>query len=774
MENSEYIKLAFAAFAHDIGKLLQRAEKNSSSSEQVHEKDKQKYCPISQKGNYLTHIHSAYTAYFLREMNIEEDVINVSAMHHISGKPNYFSRLQQEDEKIWLWHRYIQKADHFSSGLERENVENNSESELTLSSSSNWQHMFKVMLTSLLPNLFHSEKVTQYGYPVSHYPDGGWNNPLIEICEQAYTEQKDLYKELVDNYLEQAKKLQPLESMQEFNQFIALSERYLSFVPSATNVKHPNVSLFDHLKTTASIAGSSYLYNSYTKKWYQYGKYQLVDFHITGLESFIFNIIQSDVQSLAKTIRGRSTYAMLLPEVIGQFILTELQIANVHLLFSSPTSLRFLLPDHDIMQQLLANTLEKINSYLWNNHGDTIQCVYTSTSFTDKDNYHKKSIELTKQGELEKCHPHTQAIQTYGQDFFIQRIGQTPICQNCHIPLINEECRSCERYIALGETIVKEEVQFIHYYSTNNKRTQQLLHIPFGVLGEIILSSTTDTQADVTFDYNGKNNHGFVKSLKLSVPLKNDYVISLDELANQGKGDKKLAIVKIELPDYDYAFQFGLPESERTVSRLATLKKQFDYFIYDKVQAVLAQHNIYSVFTTNHSAVFIGSWYTTLQASQEILEQFHSYSKNAKLSLRIAYELISPTFPLRKAYMCIEKQMTQLLQSSKEISIFNQHFSLDEWKILIDRANVLKEFVDEKKISTTFLYKIMLMSQQAEKYGMDNPNIQLYFPYISYQIERNIKDKKVSKWLKAHLLVTENNQLPYIQYPIYIILRLNR
>jgi CRISPR-associated protein Csm1 len=76
------------------------------------------------------------------------------------------------------------------------------------------------------------------------------------------------YKKLANNFLEDLKTL-PVHEQQNpdalrsvTRTLLALMEKYLSQIPAATNVIHPDISLFDHLRITAAIAEGLYHYHA--------------------------------------------------------------------------------------------------------------------------------------------------------------------------------------------------------------------------------------------------------------------------------------------------------------------------------------------------------------------------------------------------------------------------------------------------------------------------------------------------------------------------------
>jgi CRISPR-associated protein Csm1 len=93
-------------------------------------------------------------------------------------------------------------------------------------------------------------------------------------------------------------------------------ERFLHCVPAATNIVHPDISLFDHLRVTAAIAEGLYLHHEAkgtldrpeTFTDLDTAKWRLVCGDFSGIQDFIYNIVSAGAARRVACAGVRSTF----------------------------------------------------------------------------------------------------------------------------------------------------------------------------------------------------------------------------------------------------------------------------------------------------------------------------------------------------------------------------------------------------------------------------------------------------------------------------------
>jgi CRISPR-associated protein Csm1 len=190
---------------------------------------------------------------------------------------------------------------------------------------------------------------------------------------------QEKYKVLWDKFIEEFEKL-PTDSLTGFTEsLIYLLKKYTWCIPSNT-MDMANVSLFDHLKTTAAFADCIYSYylenqsdfiwnNSDKKLTLKDGKYPviLLGCDISGIQKFIYNIAS---RKAATSLKGRSFYLQLMIDsILERFVLHDNIKATVgHVVYSSGGKFYMLLPNTSKVKAAVDELYAEIEKEVWNEH----------------------------------------------------------------------------------------------------------------------------------------------------------------------------------------------------------------------------------------------------------------------------------------------------------------------------------------------------------------------------------------------------------------------
>jgi len=154
---------------------------------------------------------------------------------------------------------------------------------------------------------------------------------------------------------------------------MTLLERYTTNVPSATNVRHPDIALFDHLRTTATIAQSLYL-QQLAQDRPERGiedkvayKWRLVCGDFSGIQKFIYNLTN---KGAAKGLRGRSFYVQYFCRVCSDYMMRRLGVTRAALLYNSGGKFFLMLPAK--LQHQLYDIRREINRWLLDTFDGTV------------------------------------------------------------------------------------------------------------------------------------------------------------------------------------------------------------------------------------------------------------------------------------------------------------------------------------------------------------------------------------------------------------------
>lgn len=375
-----------AGLLHDIGKFYQRADKNFSDKQnelsEYSRKMAENICPVNDYGKFgyqhviwgneffekirkkLDRIPEISENIFQPENEREDNLVNFAVNHH---KPQ--TKLQG----------IITLADWWSAGMDRTRPEALEKAELN-SEKINWgKDRYKAIP---LYSVFNTVNKGAYS---NAFPLASLNIFKRDNIMPSVVKDKDngvsqaKYAALWKNFIQEFDLL-PADSLKGFTEsLLFLMKKYTWCIPSNT-MDMANVSLYEHLKTTASIADCIFEYqevfpgaitwNPTDKRIaVNEGEYPLimVGGDISGIQKFIYNIAS---RKAAMSLKGRSFYLQLLIDSIIQKIISHDQINATlgHVIYSSGGKFFLLLPNIPIVKKALEEIRNETETLLWNEH----------------------------------------------------------------------------------------------------------------------------------------------------------------------------------------------------------------------------------------------------------------------------------------------------------------------------------------------------------------------------------------------------------------------
>ena len=380
-------KLSFinlAGLKHGVGKLFERggifpgARKDEAYLQ---------YCPLSHDRSHHTHLHAAHTRAFCDWLEERFDCLRHAqypwkdwcAAHHRndeSGLENAVIRRadrlsSRERESGQYYIRDLHRKTLLEPVLERVSLGGNQNAVST-----KWRYPLSPLSVSR-ENLF-----PQYGQDMGlaeqECADQGFADPQQWTHLLASKPMKEEYAALGQGLLDEidllAEKHPDLPLADLVITLHSLLEKYTANVPSATNVRHPDISLFDHLRTTAAITQALYLRqvaekNSSTVDLENesQNKFILACGDFSGIQKFIFNLTN---KGAARGLRGRSFYVQYFCLACADYILKELGLNKTALLYNSGGKFYLLMPTY--LQEDLEKARSHINAWLLEQFGGQV------------------------------------------------------------------------------------------------------------------------------------------------------------------------------------------------------------------------------------------------------------------------------------------------------------------------------------------------------------------------------------------------------------------
>ena len=383
-------RVALTAYQHDLGKFAERARLNTDPERLfIHE---QLYCPRREAGGRYTHKHAAYTALAWDlierrfpelvgedvfpfaawgETDVDDSMVNAASRHH---KPDTYLQ--------WV----VATADRVASGFEREEFEKYNASEDKTPAGLNHYSSRQLTLFEqirLEGEQRHTRRDPGYRYrldplsPLALFPvqARGYESGDKEAAQEEYRSLWDAFTASLDAIPRSHRGNWPLW----LDHFDSAWACYTQAIPAATAFNlRPEVSLYDHSRTTAALATAIWRYHQDRGDDTQAVRARLSDFQrpdwdeekllliqgdFFGIQEFIFATGGETQRRAAKLLRGRSFYVSLLTECAALRILDELALPPTSQVINAAGKFLIVAPNTDATQAALEEVQAELDAW---------------------------------------------------------------------------------------------------------------------------------------------------------------------------------------------------------------------------------------------------------------------------------------------------------------------------------------------------------------------------------------------------------------------------
>lgn len=380
MEDKIREHIYLAALLHDIGKFYQRADnpysdKRNDLSEPV-KNMADLICPMNENG-YFGYQHTVWTLQFLTEIEANLKKIPNFSQNLFDGEKNQdtiFQLASFHHKPSTELQALISLADWWSAGVDRrvKLEEENGDIDAI-----KWgKNCYKqIPLYSVFNGINEGKGKSAFGLRSLSIEEDGFfpndvNSPQDGISQEKYAKLWGMFKDEFGKL--------PTDTFEGFAEsLLNLLKKYTWCIPSNTT-DMSNVSLFDHLKTTAAFADCLYLYKEEHNADFIYQNQRLtlkdgvqpvllLGGDLSGIQKFIYNIAS---RKAAVSLKGRSFYLQLLIDSIIQRIIqhSDIKATLGHVVYSSGGKFYMLLPNTEKVKSAIKGLKRSIEQELWEQH----------------------------------------------------------------------------------------------------------------------------------------------------------------------------------------------------------------------------------------------------------------------------------------------------------------------------------------------------------------------------------------------------------------------
>ncbi len=830
------LKIAIAAFIHDIGKF---ADKEALGVTEQYINDNSNYLPF-RNGRYSQH-HAVYTASFIEHLKKDlpykfnsgswgegDEFINLAAGHHNPQTP-----MQQ----------IISVADWLTSGIDCDEFNKSKGEKIAI------QSYKKTRLLPLFEQLrkprMDDLEFFSYVYPLKPL------SPVSIFPEEKSKIQKDdaikEYKKLFDGFTHDLKMLRHKNKNLAlwFDHFESLTMVFTSAIPAArAGSVVPDVSLYDHCRLTSAFATAIYLYHRETEsldvesiKSGDNQKFLMISGNFYGIQDFIFADYGDTRKYRSKLLRGRSFYISLLSELAADLLCKRIGLPSVSVILNAAGKFTILAQNTDKALSAIEKTKQDINKWLMNISFGEVSIGFSHVAAGYKDFSTEKFMDLWEEmgSRMEEnkfskidLDQHGGAVANYLDQFNNQL--DHPMCPLCgKRPSVPETdyalptdqtgpvCRLCRDHVFIGTQLVKKDRIIIASKDAKiSGNKNQLMESIFGQYQLLFLSSDAKDPLDSkqifkywdislyqddappqdvskkiinsyvpVYDKEDRENYKILLAAKSKAKQEemieeirpgdpktfNHIAVNALDNNEDGKlsGVEALGALKADVDSLGMLMGCGLEKQRYTISRLAALSRQLNYYFALYLPHLLMTDknfkNIYTVFAGGDDLFLIGPWNRIYELSLILNKTFSNYvCRNPEIHFSAGISLYKAHTPLNNIANSAETALEKSKSKGRNrLTMFSQTATWDEAKELENIREKFETWLQNEWLTKSMLHRLnefismAAMEKQVLKKKhvfKDDMNCLKWRALFCYFAERNI-GKKIEEKERRKEIVDE-------------------
>jgi CRISPR-associated protein Csm1 len=775
-------EIALGALLHDIGKFMQRAHAPEEGLGEQSKRMADYLCP--QWEGRQTHRHVLYTNEFTERLAFLPQDINRS---NVANLASYHHRPDTPEQTV------IRDGDWLSSGMDRQ-----PDSEDTPGGPARFRFVrLRSVATAIGPQ--GPSLAANTGFPLQPL-DAEAAFPKTRLPDADLTAD---YRRLWDSFVQAWSANQCEDPAGFIARALGVLERYTWCIPSATNVL-PDISLYDHLKTTAAIAVA--LFNAPTEAS---EPFLLAAGDLTGIQKYIFGF-KMGAGGLARRLRARSLNVAAYSQSVVLRILDKLDMPLTQVILMAGGKFHLLLPNKPETRACLEEAAGQASEWLMGVSAGEVALALAYIPCARQDLESQKPApaqagdrpHVSCADDESKGFPATLARlhQKFGEerlragrgrlvingawneDAFVldpldvegglcdccgKRGGRARENENGNTTTICEQCDDDEK---VGARFPK--CRYIAFF-TNDSGEHPTPAGSYTLYSEDQLARTQPARAAMVLDLDALVEDQFPRLPLLGqvwarhAPKNDDGSLwDFEEIAEKADGVKSLAYLKLDVDDLGWLFAQGLKGESRdhtSISRTATLSRTLEVFFRAHLEQLLRDQfpEVYLVYSGGDDVLALGPWNRVIELAERVREDFRDFAPgNAEWKLSAGIALARPRVPVLTAADFAE----QLLDASKtvaaegpvpwphtaengvrpnkdRITVFETSIPWSAFSAVLQKAETLRKWMQEGTLNTGKVRRLMQCADLYREFQRTRDTRYFrYAPALVYDLKRNWKE----------------------------------
>ncbi len=725
---------------HDIGKVINRTTNNSLVK------------------------HSKLGSEFLEQFSVSDEILDGIKFHH----RDEMSKVKTFSDIAYI----VYEADNIASAIERKVVSDD-----------------RGFNKGLLLNSIFDYKNTEQNFRNGLFVGG---EDIIVLPIRNNNTDTNEYNRVSNEF---TKALTEIFKDNDVNigYLLDILEKYLINVPSTTEVnKNQDISLFDHLKITATVGSCMYRYfeyndMKYSSEYYVNKKdekiYKLVCGDVSGIQNFIYNI---KPKNALKSLKGRSFYLEILVENIIDEILDELGLSRVNLLYSGGGKFYLLVPNITKSDLVIKEAKLNINKWLVGKFGLDIYLAFSSLDCSARD-LMIRSSELFEElsgyisnEKLKRYQNDDTLVYLFSSRFEDEFISDRE-CSNCkksNGELILDKdsntyiCETCSGIVDFGKWLSLEVPNKI--IEVTNVKSANYIELP-SINGNTLFGRFTEKENSQNIRIYAINSLHKKQRVCLNVATFSENK-ELKDFAKNGQGINRIGVLRLDVDNLGSLFVNHFDEEYKTITRYTALSrnmslffKEYIYllakdskykingqeyqkssnletFLFDSINK--SYSNISIVYSGGDDLFVLGAWDEVINFSINLNLLFKQFSCD-KLTVSAGIGIYKHNYPISKIALEVG-ELEEFSKSNidkngnlkKSICLFSKEhtYSWEELEDVVNLYNKIKNVCDFESDKTE---KVFLSKSMMYKYMLLLEDDEINYARLCYTIAR-MKTKKTA------------------------------
>ena len=754
MDQREYQTVVLAALLHDVGKMLQRGSFGSLETKGQHPQVSSDFV-------------SAFKDFFSRFLDF--DLLKTLVQHHhenpVGFKEGLLCRNAPEEYRALSY--LVSRADNYSASERGEKAELYQDFKATpLISIFSQLELEKELPEPLRYRLNPLVAKTSFPEKFFTYEENEMNKHLRRFGEE--------FKDFVDS-IGQA----DFDSI--FSHLMTILMRYSWCIPSNTQEEVPDVSLYDHLKTTSAIAACLYKYHypnfdEVEIKNDKTNKFILLVGDLSGIQNYIFNITHIGTGGIAKRLRARSFQLNIMSEIISHKILHSFDLSLANILMVSGGKFYILLPNTVDAEGKIMRIKKETDYWFYTNLNAEINLNIATIPLSGED-FGKYSAILKKINEsLQQTKKKAFNSIITDDGLWEESIAlldidfgeEEKLCKACKkFPGEYREeykiyiCSRCSDDQRIGKVLTNAD--YVSFYKDDKGEFKGPLDYSFDLnkssAGVYLVMAMREHKPFYAYPYSFRYIANYIpvfpdesycsecnheNECKNREQVEKDQPMFFECIAHESKGKKMLGYLKADVDNLGAVFAFALKENT-TVSRIATLSRMLDVFFSGYMQELIEDSypEIYTVYSGGDDILVIGPWDSIIRFSEELNTEFKRYTcNNRNLTLSAGIAFVKHNYPVFRSVEMADSALDNSKYSNKDkdsLTVFGQAIKWDMLSEVIKESEKLKRWLKQKQVSSGFVNNLLVYSQMNDAFNRTKRTEYLRFlPLMTYDIARNL------------------------------------